>query len=356
MGSSEKTLIFAVQRKDSKGAKDLYVSFYSEADQIWSEPKHMGNAINSPADEAAPFLAADERTLYFASKGFRGYGDFDLYVSKRLDDTWENWSEPKNLGKPFNSPAPDVSFSIDAFGEYAYFASAKYDQNGRNDLLRIPLPKSLQPNPIVIIEGTVYNQSDSLPVGATIRYSQLLTGHALGKANSDPNTGQYRIALPLRNAYSFFAEAPNFISIEDNIDLKEINIKETYKVQRDLYLVPLKVGQVIRLNNVFFKQSLDELLPSSFPELKRLANTLAANPQLKIVLEGHTDIEGKPGENMQLSEDRVKKVQEFLMSKGIDKKRLKIKAYGANRPLSRLRTPEAKKANRRVEVRILEID
>ena len=102
MSNDNKHLLMTVEREESIGLKDLFVSFV-EDDGSWSKPLHMGNVVNSESEEANPFLAADGKTLYFSSKGHPGYGGYDLFVSKRLDDTWQNWSKPKNLGNVINS-------------------------------------------------------------------------------------------------------------------------------------------------------------------------------------------------------------------------------------------------------------
>jgi OOP family OmpA-OmpF porin len=87
LANNRKTLIMSVQREDSKGDRDLYVSFMQD-DSVWTEPLSLGSVVNTAGEESSPFLALDDKTLYFASNGFSGYGGTDVYVSKRLDDTW----------------------------------------------------------------------------------------------------------------------------------------------------------------------------------------------------------------------------------------------------------------------------
>ena len=83
----------------------------------------MGKSLNSAGDETNPFLLSDNKTLIFASNGYSGYGDFDLYVTTRLDDTWKNWSEPKNLGQKVNGPSFDTSPHYDERTETLYYVS-----------------------------------------------------------------------------------------------------------------------------------------------------------------------------------------------------------------------------------------
>src|SRR6185503_9846406 len=93
-------IVSAIQRGESFVQRDLYVSFWNG--KVASEPVNMGGVINTDLEESSPFLAADNKTLYFASKGHVGYGGYDIFVTTRLDDSWTNWSEPRNLGPAVN--------------------------------------------------------------------------------------------------------------------------------------------------------------------------------------------------------------------------------------------------------------
>ena len=146
-------LLMAVQRDDSEGDRDLYVSFRKGGNE-WSEPKSLGKVINSVGMESSVFLAADNRTIYFSSNGFAGYGGLDMYMSRRLDDSWENWSTPKNLGRDINTPGNDYNYTIPASGDYAYFSS-DFRSNGQSDLFRIRLPKEARPDPVMLIDNDI---------------------------------------------------------------------------------------------------------------------------------------------------------------------------------------------------------
>ncbi|MBL7918326.1 MAG: OmpA family protein, partial [Bacteroidia bacterium] len=117
--------------------------------------------------------------------------------------------------------------------------------------------------------------------------------------------------------------------------------------------VKLQAGKKFVLKNVLFKISSDELLPESTAELELLAALLKENPNLIIRLEGHTDFDGPKRKNKILSKKRVIRVQTFLVSKGINKTRIKLKWYGEKKPITKKGSPEQRVINRRVEVRIL---
>lgn len=132
-------IIKSVQRTESYGERDLYVSFWDG--EIATEPINMGGVINTEMDESSPFLASDNKTLYFASKGHNGFGGSDIWVTERLDDSWTNWSEPKNLGPAVNSGKDEEFFSITHCGNYAIFSKQVSVHN--IDLYRISMKELL---------------------------------------------------------------------------------------------------------------------------------------------------------------------------------------------------------------------
>ncbi|MEW6469229.1 MAG: T9SS type A sorting domain-containing protein [Bacteroidota bacterium] len=116
---------------------DLYVCF-RESEYAWSKPEKLPATINSKTYEYTPFLAPDNKTLYFSSSGHGGEGENDLFKTVRLDDTWTNWSEPENLGGDFNTGIWESYFALSPDGQYAYFYSK---QDGDGDIYRLALDK-----------------------------------------------------------------------------------------------------------------------------------------------------------------------------------------------------------------------
>lgn len=153
VGVDEKTMVMALERDDSYGDMDLYVSF-KYGNDAWSEPVNLGKTINTAGIEASVFLAADGKTIYFSSDGHAGYGGLDMFMSKRLDNTWQKWSEPVNLGPQINTPYWDVYYTISASGEYAFFSSEN-NALGGHDLFQIELPKELRPEPVTIVKANI---------------------------------------------------------------------------------------------------------------------------------------------------------------------------------------------------------
>ncbi len=123
------TLLISMEGADSKGKEDLYVCFRDGKGQ-WSKPLNLGSVINSAGYEISPFLDADGKRLFFASNGKGGWGDADIFMSVRQDDSWTNWSYPLNLGKPLNSKGFDAYLYL--YKNKAYFSSNR--EGGLADL------------------------------------------------------------------------------------------------------------------------------------------------------------------------------------------------------------------------------
>ena len=366
-----KTLIFAFSDDNNKGNHDLYFSHLTLKDK-WSKPKSIkdftkfvSKALNNNTwtepvlikslsqfeySEFAPFMASDGVTLYYSSNKPGGQGEQDIWMTKRLDDTWQNWSEPVNLGPTINTNDWDAYYTLDAKGEVAYMTSSK-NSFGESDIVSIKLTTELRPNPVVLITGKVYNAKTKEPLGANIEYENLADGKNAGVAISNPATGEYKIVLPYGKNYGFLSYADKFISVSDNLDLT--TVAEYKEIQRDLYLVPLEVGSTIRLNNIFFDVNKATLRMESFPELERLVGLMNVNDKMQIELSGHTDNVGSAEANLKLSDDRAKAVADYLIGKGIKAERIIFKGYGETKPLATNDTEEGKQLNRRVEFTVL---
>jgi len=367
-----KTLIFAFSESSNGGKHELYVSFLTVKDK-WSKPKSVkdftkfvGKALNNntwsePAmikslsqrenDEYAPFMASDGVTFYYSSNRPGGQGDQDIWMSKRLDDSWQKWSDPINLGPSVNSDGWDAYYCLDARGEEAYMVSAKGIAGGNSDIVKIKLVKELRPNPVILITGKVFNSKTKEPLGASIEYETLIDGRNVGVAQSNPLTGEYKIVLPYGKNYGFMAYAEKHASVSDNFDLT--TVAEYKEITRDLYLTPIEVGTTVRLNNIFFDVAKATLRPESYPELDRLAGLMTQNGKVQIELSGHTDNVGADEANLKLSEDRAKSVTEYLLGLGIAADRIVPKGYGETKPQTTNDTDEGRQLNRRVEFTIL---
>ncbi|ADB38560.1 OmpA family protein [Spirosoma linguale] len=344
-------IILAVQRKDTKGDRDLYISF-QKADNSWQEPVSLGNVINTADFESSPFLAADSRTLYFTSGGHPGYGNGDIFVSRRLDDSWSNWSEPENLGPAINTNEWDGYFTIPASGDYAYLSS-RSGSLGEDDIFRLKLYPAIKPDPVAIISGLVLDSKTKKPIASEIVSTLLGDQKPLGKVDFNPETGEYKLILPTQKTYVLTATKEGYFPTIETLDLSKD--KRFRDIKKNLYLAKIEAGQTITMREVLFQQSQFTLLPGADTELDKMADMMETHPTMELLIEGHTDNQGDWEPNMKLAEDRVRVVKEYLLKKGIKPERIQTKAWGPSKPIASNETEEKRKLNRRVEFTILKL-
>jgi outer membrane protein OmpA-like peptidoglycan-associated protein len=352
MANDGQTLLFYMSEKKEDYDNDLYVCFL-EKDGSWTEPKSLGKKINLPGyNEMTPYLASDGVTLYFSSNRPGGLGDNDIWKTTRLDKSWQKWSDPVNLGSPINTPGWDAFFTLDAGGEYAYLTTS-LDTYGESDIVRVKLLEKAKPNPVLLVSGNVYNAKTKQPLSASLVYETLPDGTVAGNGVSSPADGAFKIVLPYDKNYSIRASADKFFAISENLNLDSL-VKAGYKeIHKDLYLVPIEVGQVVRLNNVFFDFDKYNLRPESFAELDRVVKLLEENPAIEIEMSAHTDSRWSDEYNFVLSDNRARSVMEYILSKGISPSRITAHGYGETRPVATNETDEGRQLNRRVEFTIM---
>jgi outer membrane protein OmpA-like peptidoglycan-associated protein len=355
LSSDGKAIVFVAKLKGNafyrpqEMERDIFVCL-KQANGTWSPPRHTGRILNSAGDEYSPFLSADGRTLYFATNGRPGYGDVDIFMSRRLSDDWKQWSEPVNLGLGINTVGFDAYYTLPASGESGYMVN-NIQTLGLADIIRFKLPETVKPDPVVLISGRVLNAKTQQPLPAMIRFDDLSTGKEVGEARVNPRTGDYKIALPAGKNYGYHAAASGYLSVNENLELS--SLREYAELKKDLLLVPIEIGESIQLKNVFFVQSKAELKSESYPELDRLVKIMKDNPTIEIELSGHTDARGSAGANLELSEKRVAAVRQYLIEKGVPMKRMTGKGYGGAMPIAPSTTEENRQLNRRVEFKIV---
>ena len=334
--------------KEGGDDRDIYVTLQGN-NGSWSDVINLGKQINTEGDEISPFLAADNRTLYFGTNARPGYGSYDIFMSKRIGNGWTNWTEPINLGPEINGAGFDAYYTIPASADYAYMVS-NINSYGKADIVRLKLPDMIKPEPVVMLLGRTLNAKNKNPVSADILFEDLVTDKEVGEAISDPKTGSYRITLPNGKNYGIRAVAKGFLSVNENLEL--ISITKYTEIEKDLFLVPIEVGETMQLNNVFFEQGKPILKSQSFPELDRLVQIMQENASIKIELGGHTDNVGNKDALMKLSQDRVLAVKAYLEKKGINKDRVAGKGYGSTQPIAPNTNEADRQRNRRVEFKI----
>ncbi|HEY7161368.1 MAG TPA: OmpA family protein, partial [Acidobacteriota bacterium] len=360
LSSDKSTLYFSSDRPGGYGGKDLYVS-HRMPNGKWSEALNMGASVNTAGDELAPFIHADNNTLYFTSDGLPGYGGSDLFVMRRKNappdshlpagrQGRDEWNAPENLGYPINTIENDGSLFIASNGVDAFYSSDRADSRGGLDLYRFELRPDIRPARTLYVQGTVFNKKTNKGLPATVELIDNSNGELTSKVQTDEQ-GNYFITLPVGKDYVFNVNRKGYLFYSDNFLLSQRAPDSTY--EKNIPLQPIEVNASIVLKNIFFETNKFQLDPKSQAELDKIVQLLNDNPTLKIEIGGHTDNVGKPADNLSLSNNRARSVVSYLIGKGIASPRLVAKGYGETKPVADNTTDEGKAKNRRTELKVI---
>ncbi|ELR72787.1 Putative outer membrane protein [Fulvivirga imtechensis AK7] len=199
---------------------------------------------------------------------------------------------------------------------------------------------------LVMVKADIIDADTREPVKAKIKYESLPYGSKIGVFSGN----SFSFNIENGSDYAVMITADGYSPYSETIKASDATDRRIFKT---IELKPTGVNKLIRLEKLIFALGRAEITDASHQELDELVEMLKQNENITIQLEGHTDFRGNAKQNMKLSEERVEAVKEYLVGKGIDKKRIKTRAFGGTQPLSRGDDNESRRSNRRVEVRIL---
>lgn len=343
LSPDKNALYFSSNRPGGYGGSDIYVS-YRAANGKWGPAINMGPLINTKGDEQAPFIHADNNTLYFTSNGLPGYGGSDLYIVRK--DSTGKWGTPENLGYPINTIENEGSLFIASDGSTAYYASDRADSRGGLDLYKFNMRKDLQPQKTLYVQGTVSDAVTHKNIPCSVELIDNNDQKTISKVQTD-ETGFYFITLPVGKDYTFTVNRKGYLFYSDLFELSKKEADSTYV--KDISLQPIAINASVTLKNIQFALNSAQLEPVSMIELDKLLQLMNDNPTIKVQINGHTDNTGTDTHNNQLSLDRAKAVANYLVSKGIAASRLSWKGFGSSKPVADNNTEEGRAINRRTE-------
>jgi len=344
-----KTLYFVSDRKGGIGGRDIWMSTRTP-DGKWTTPINLGEPINTPDDEEGVFIHPDGKTMFFSSKGHKGKGGYDVFVSVNGEG---HWSDPINLGEPVNGPGDDVFLVLTANGKKGYFSSEGSSKD--KDIYELEFIPNFQLKnkgpKLALVKGIVIDAETKNPIGAKINVIDNEKNNPIGEYKSNEATGNFLISLPSGKNYGLNVNAEGYMFHSENFNLPDSAQFKEYFIK--IELKKLKEGTKVILKNIFFDYDKATLRPESYPELDRVVELLNQNPNLKVEISGHTDSKGSDEYNLKLSQLRAKSVVDYIISKGIPANKLIAKGYGETQPIDTNDTEEGRQNNRRVEFKVL---
>jgi outer membrane protein OmpA-like peptidoglycan-associated protein len=305
VSENEDYVLWTLPGTEANPNNDLYVSTSTDQGISWTAPVSLGSVVNSDQNEISPFYDKINQLLYFASDGRDGKGSYDIYFSKRMDNSWTNWSEPK-AADVLNSDGFDAYMFVQPDGT-AYYSSNKGDSLSSIYVSQFIIEKDTSATDTLSMEEQIANyQEEKMPDPVLIIETKG------GKSTSDRQLSS--------------------MTREELLD-EETNIRFVY-FPYDKYNITEKYVEV----------------------MDDAAELLDKYPDLKVKIDGHTDAVGSQAYNMVLSVNRAMSTREYLMIHGIEPERIVTEGFGKSKPLSTNLTEEGRGLNRRVEMRFILIE
>ncbi|MDN3670026.1 OmpA family protein [Echinicola jeungdonensis] len=338
-------LFFSSNRRGGCGGNDIWYTMRMD-DGTWSEPVNVGEVVNTVYDEVSPFIYFNNELLFFASNGHIGFGGMDLFTTKINKGVFES---PQNLGYPINDHKDQLALFITAQRDYAYYTENSLS-NGvldRSFLFRFPFPKEIDLGErLVVTEGKVINERTGKPVEATLSLVNLENDSTMYAFKSDGESGEFMMLYPDKAFSGLYVEKEGYLPKIYNVEKDSLKDIKDMKVS----LTPVEKGEQFVFENVFFDFDKADLKKESMSSLVRLKKFMKENPDVDILIEGHTDSVGDDQYNQDLSLRRAQSVKAYLISQGVSGGKLKVKGWGDKKPLVSNDTPSNRAKNRRIEI------
>ena len=368
-----KRMFLVSDREGSIGGLDIFVSEFKKG-RGWSEPENLGELVNSKYDEDAVFMHPDGKTLYFSSKGHNGIGGFDIFKTEFVEGVW---SKPVNIGLPVNTPFDDLYYFTDSTKRYAYYSTQRKNSQGAKDIYKVTYLGPEKPSKFIsanrnesipeldlntvldrliftekaseqiLIKGIVKSKDGNV-MRAAINLEDVIQQSVM-VSDTTNSQGHFSLTINTNTDYKLNVSAPGYIFYSESISISEADTLE-----KVIVLDPIKKGEKVVVQDIYFASGSAKLSVDSRPSLEQILSFLEQNPSVKVELAGHTDNVGSEETNNQLSKQRAKAVFDWLQQKGISKNRMRYVGKGSKFPVGDNATESGRKKNRRTELEIVQ--
>ncbi len=249
MSSTGDFMILYFSEKENSSFSNLYMT-RKLGDGSWSRPAKLSSPVNTGRDDFAPYLAPDDKTLYFASnRKENSVGGMDIWKTTRLDATWTKWSAPVNVGRPLNTRAFDSYMSVDRYGNIFTTQSGRTIDGGNLDIFQ------LEERPVTItLKGLVTDKKTGDAIGAEIFMSyQSKPSDTLLAVNGE---GTYSNKLPGEGNYGFMVKSQGYHPAQGKLSVA--NVVNDTVILKDFKLAPIQ--QNVLLSGTVYDVKTDEIL------------------------------------------------------------------------------------------------
>jgi outer membrane protein OmpA-like peptidoglycan-associated protein/tetratricopeptide (TPR) repeat protein len=308
-----KTLYFSSNRPGGLGGIDIW-KVAVNADNTYGEPQNLGNKVNTEGNESFPFIADDNKTLFFSSAGKQGLGGFDIY---QID---LSGGDASNLGKPVNTEKDDFAFSFNGTKNVGFISS---NRNGNDDIFVV--------TPVCAV--------DVMIVVTNAKTGAILSDASVSILDDKKNV----IATEMSNAkgevkYKVECDRPYVVQAskdgyEGNTFAVNKSKGPTANVDAALQPIDVIVTETeIILKPIYFEYDKSNITQEGAFELDKLVQVMKNNDKMVIYAKSHTDNRGTDKYNLALSDRRAKSTVQYIISKGIAASRISGKGMGELEP------------------------
>ncbi len=342
------TLYFVSNMPGGIGGSDIYYCERTDSDN-WSTPKNAGSVINSEGDEVFPFMDANG-ALYFSSNGHPGMGGLDLFTTKGSKSTW---TMPENLKYPLNSSKDDFAIYYTEAGKSGYLASNRYGGKGMDDIYRFVASPPTNLILSVVTKEKLDNGKLATLTGVDVEIKNRATDDIQKMLVN--NKGQLFTTVDCGMGYQITGTKDGYFTQQKNITTKCVTKHDTVFVE--LTFDKIIIDKPIVIKNIYYDFDKWNIRKDAAVELDKIVVILLQNPGIEIELGSHTDCRGSDPYNLALSQRRAESAVAYIVSMGIDKKRITAKGYGETVLVNKCSngvecTEEEHQMNRRTEFKV----
>ncbi len=359
-----RTLYFASNRPGGMGGVDLYAATL-DGNGRFSNARNLGSDINTPGNEMFPYVDDDGR-LFFASNGHAGYGGLDLFVAVRRDGK----TTVDNLGTPMNSSEDDFGL-IYTSRTKGFYTSNRDGGQGDDDIYGFIDNSPDRKIVNYILAGRTLTPDSATQANVVLEEVRLrlmdTQENVLAEATSNED-GTFEFQVDGEQDYLIIGEKPdyfttriNFSTMGESIPVEQLVEEITTKnFQTELVMDRIILEKAIVVENIYYDYDSANIRSDAAVELDKLARFLEDNPEIKIELGSHTDSRGNDEYNRDLSQRRAESAVNYIISKGVDKNRIRARGYGESLPIAPNTNPDGsdnpdgRQKNRRTEIKVFE--
>lgn len=355
---NQEVIYFISDRPDGRGGLDIWYTEFHARTKKFREPKNAGAAINTPGNEFTPYYDLATHTLYFSTDGRAGLGGLDVYKVEGEKTKWQKDSVI-NLGKAINSPADDFDFVLNKDRNSGFLVSnreggvALMNATCCDDIYSFEFVEYVN----IQLNGLVIDTACLDDVNVFLYMKDPATGEKYLAEELRGNPCTFKFTLEPEREYTIEAKKVGYFNDMVDVSTMKKTPADTLNAKLQLKKIPKKP---IVLEGILYDFDSANLTASAKTSLDTgLYPIMMENPQIIIELSSHTDSKGSDDYNLKLSQQRAKSVVDYLIAKGIDKRRLVDKGYGESKPIAPNTKadgsddPDGRALNRRTEFEII---